>query len=314
MGVIGLGYVGLPLALEFVRAGFRVFGIDVNKTKIDNLKKKKNYIQDASDDDLIIAIEEKKLVPTNDFSIISKLDAMSICVPTPLNKQKNPDISFINNVISELENFIQPNILIILESTTYPGTTRELILPKLESKGLSVGEDFWLCFSPERIDPGNKYFGTANTPKVLGGITNSCTKHGKALYETIVNEVIPVSSPESAEMVKLAGQKGVYTELIKDDLNTLIERGYKYDAIIAAGVISPGHAQPTSIDLALSLLKQRGILVFSLNDHALRNKSFIEQIETILANESIDILEQEYGDHIIKLDLKAQVYALRIKA
>ena len=203
VGVIGLGYVGLPLALEFVRTGFHVSGIDISKTKINNLKKKKNYIQDASDIDLIKAVEDEKLVPTNDFSVIKNLDAISICVPTPLNKQKNPDISFINNVISELEKFIHPNILIILESTTYPGTTRELILPKLESKGLIVGENFWLCFSPERIDPGNKHFGTANTPKVLGGITESCTKHGKALYETIVNKVIPVSSPESAEMVKL---------------------------------------------------------------------------------------------------------------
>lgn len=135
---------------------------------------------------------------------------------------------------------------------------------------------------------------------------------GEALYSFGFQKIDGLDL--SAEMLKLAGQKGIYTELTKDDLNTLIERGYKYDAIIAAGVISPGHAQPTSIDLALSLLKQRGILVFSLNDHALRNKSFIEQIETILANGSIDILEQEYGDHIIKLNLKAQVYALRIKA
>ena len=134
---------------------------------------------------------------------------------------------------------------------------------------------------------------------------------GEALYRLGFQKVDGLDL--SAEMVKLAGQKGVYTELIKDDLNTLIERGYKYDAIIAAGVISPGHAPPISVDLALSLLKQRGILVFSLNDHALGNKSFIEQIETILANASIDILEKEYGDHIIKLKLKAQVYALRIK-
>ena len=134
---------------------------------------------------------------------------------------------------------------------------------------------------------------------------------GEALYRLGFQKIDGLDL--SAEMLKLAGRKGIYTELIKDKLNTLIEQGYKYDAIIAAGVISPGHAPPTSIDLALSLLKQRGILVFSLNDHALGNKSFFEQIETILANASIDILEQEYGDHIIKLNLKAKVYALRVK-
>ena len=203
VGVIGLGYVGLPLAMEFIRAGFKVTGIDIDESKVKQLCNGQNYIQDVADGELKAAVKSGKLQATADFSVLSGLDAVSICVPTPLNKQKDPDISYINNVMIKLAAFIHPDMLIILESTTYPGTTRELILPKLEAQELTAGKDFWLCFSPERIDPGNKQFGTANTPKVLGGITNLCTQHGTALYGTIVNEVVAVSSPEAAEMVKL---------------------------------------------------------------------------------------------------------------
>ena len=203
VGVIGLGYVGLPLAMEFIRAGFKVTGIDIDESKVKQLNNGQNYIQDVADGELKAAVKSGQLQATADFSVLSGLDAVSICVPTPLNKQKDPDISFINNVMIKLAAFIHPDMLIILESTTYPGTTRELILPKLEAQELTAGKDFWLCFSPERIDPGNKQFGTANTPKVLGGITDQCTQHGTALYGTIVNEVVAVSSPEAAEMVKL---------------------------------------------------------------------------------------------------------------
>jgi len=203
VGVIGLGYVGLPLSMEFVRAGFNVTGIDIDSTKITSLKNNHNYIQDVNDQELSEAIKSGKLNATSDFSVLNKLDTVSICVPTPLNKQKDPDISYINNVIEKLKDFIHQDMLIILESTTYPGTTRELILPELESSGLKIGTDFFLCFSPERIDPGNKDFGTANTPKVIGGITKACSIQGTALYETIVDKVVSVSSPESAEMVKL---------------------------------------------------------------------------------------------------------------
>ncbi len=203
IGVIGLGYVGLPLAMEFTRSGFNVTGIDIDTEKVEKLSRGENYIQDVKDTDLDHAIQKNLFSASTDFSVIQDLDAISICVPTPLNKQKNPDISFINSVMNSLKDYIHPDMLIVLESTTYPGTTRELILPKLTEKGYVVGEDFYLCFSPERIDPGNKEFGTANTPKVLGGVTKKCGEMGSALYETIVSQVVSVSSPEAAEMVKL---------------------------------------------------------------------------------------------------------------
>ena len=203
IGVIGLGYVGLPLAMEFTRAGFHVTGIDIDTEKVEKLSRGENYIPDVNDSDLTQAMEANRFSATSDFSVIEELDAVSICVPTPLNKQKNPDISFINNVMNEFKKYVHGDMLIILESTTYPGTTRELILPKLEGKGLTVGRDFFLCFSPERIDPGNTEFGTANTPKVLGGVTEKCGEMGTSLYDTIVSQVVRVSSPEAAEMVKL---------------------------------------------------------------------------------------------------------------
>jgi len=203
IGVIGLGYVGLPLAMEFTRAGFHVTGIDIDTEKVEKLSRGENYIPDVNDSDLTQAMDANRFSATSDFSVIEKLDAVSICVPTPLNKQKNPDISFINNVMNEIKKYVHGDMLIILESTTYPGTTRELILPELEGKGLTVGSDLFLCFSPERIDPGNTEFATANTPKVLGGVTEKCGEMGTALYDTIVSQVVRVSSPEVAEMVKL---------------------------------------------------------------------------------------------------------------
>ena len=203
IGVIGLGYVGLPLAMEFTRSGFNVTGIDIDTEKVEKLSRGENYIQDVKDTDLDHAIQKNLFSASTDFSVIQDLDAISICVPTPLNKEKNPDISFINSVMNSLKDYIHPDMLIVLESTTYPGTTRELILPKLAENGYVVGEDFYLCFSPERIDPGNTEFGTANTPKVLGGVTKKCSEMGSALYETIVSQVVSVSSPETAEMVKL---------------------------------------------------------------------------------------------------------------
>ena len=203
IGVIGLGYVGLPLAMEFVRAGFHVTGIDVDQEKIKKLNRGENYIQDIKDESLKNAVEMNQLSATSDFSVIQNLDAISICVPTPLNKQKNPDISFINHVMENIKDLIHHDMIGVFESTSYPGTTRELILPVMESKGLKVGHDFYLCFSPERVDPGNEKYKTANTPKILGGITPKCGEMGEFLYETIVEQVVRVSSPETAEMVKL---------------------------------------------------------------------------------------------------------------
>ena len=203
IGVIGLGYVGLPLAMEFVRAGFHVTGIDVDQEKVKKLNRGENYIQDIKDESVKNAVEMNQLSATSDFSVIQNLDAIFICVPTPLNKQKNPDISFINQVMENMKDFIHHDMLIVLESTSYPGTTRELILPEMESKGLKAGHEFYLCFSPERVDPGNEKYKTANTPKILGGITPKCGEMGKSLYGTIVEQVVKVSSPETAEMVKL---------------------------------------------------------------------------------------------------------------
>ena len=204
IGVIGLGYVGLPLAIEFTNAGYNVTGIDVDHSKVKFINSGKNYISDVKDSKLNEAVDKKLLEATSDFSIVEKLDAISICVPTPLNKEKNPDISYIVAVMEEIKNYLHENMIIILESTTYPGSTKELILPYIASKQkLIAGENICLCFSPERIDPGNKTYNTNNTPKVIGGITEKCSEVGKELYSKIIKEVVVVSSTETAEMVKL---------------------------------------------------------------------------------------------------------------
>ena len=203
VGVIGLGYVGLPLAMEFVNSGYEVTGIDIDKNKINSLHDGKNYINDVNDKDLKNAVDRGFFKGSNDFSLVKELDTISICVPTPLNKEKNPDISYIVSVMDEIKNYLHPNMIIILESTTYPGSTRELILPYFEKDNLILGKNICLCFSPERIDPGNKTYNTSNTPKIIGGLTPACSETGKKLYSTIINEVIIVSSPETAEMVKL---------------------------------------------------------------------------------------------------------------
>jgi UDP-N-acetyl-D-glucosamine dehydrogenase len=203
IGVIGLGYVGLPLAMEFVKAGYNVTGIDIDENKIKSINNGENFINDVNDADLKKATKDGLLRGTTDFSIVKRLDAISICVPTPLNKEKNPDISHIVSVMNKIKDYLHPNMIIILESTTYPGSTRELILPYIKNDNLILGENICLCFSPERIDPGNKTYNTSNTPKIIGGLTQECSKTGKKLYSTIIDEVIIVSSPETAEMVKL---------------------------------------------------------------------------------------------------------------
>ena len=169
VGVIGLGYVGLPLAIEFTKAGYEVTGIDVNEKKVDAINSGKNYIKDVNDSILKNAVKKKLLRSTTDFSEVSNLDAISICVPTPLNKEKNPDISYIVSVMDKIKDYLHSNMLIVLESTTYPGSTKELILPYIsKAKSLVPGENICLCFSPERIDPGNKIYNTHNTPKFIG--------------------------------------------------------------------------------------------------------------------------------------------------
>ena len=203
LGIIGMGYVGLPLALEFCRAGFDVTGIDLDKKKIDSINRGKSYIEDATDADIWSAVSQGRLHATADFSVLQQLDTVSICVPTPLRKTKDPDISYIISATQQIAKYLHKGQLIVLESTTYPGTTEEIILPELESKGLKAGVDFFLAFSPERIDPVNTHFNTNNTPKIIGGVTAKCTEAAEALYSKAVDKVITVSTTRAAEMVKL---------------------------------------------------------------------------------------------------------------
>jgi UDP-N-acetyl-D-glucosamine dehydrogenase len=203
VGIIGLGYVGLPLAMEFARAGFSVTGIDVLESKVAKLNRGESYVQDVPTDTLRKMVETKKFQATTDFSVVADLDTINICVPTPLRKTKDPDMSYIVSACQETAKYFSPGKLVILESTTYPGTTDELVLPMLERPDLKVGEHFFLCFSPERVDPGNPKYQTSNIPKVVGGITPSCTKLGALFYSQALQTVVPVSSTSVAEMVKL---------------------------------------------------------------------------------------------------------------
>ncbi len=203
VGIIGLGYVGLPLALELSRAGFVVTGIDLDKRKVESIQKGKSYIDDLTDAEIATAVSEGRLHATTDFSILQGVDSVSICVPTPLKKPQEPDISYILSATTEIKKYLHPGQLIVLESTTYPGTTDEIVLPELEKTGLKVGVDYFLAFSPERVDPGNKIYNTKTTPKIIGGVTENCTKVAVALYRQAVDRVVPVSSTRAAEMVKL---------------------------------------------------------------------------------------------------------------
>ena len=203
VGVVGLGYVGLPLAVEFARAGFEVVGIDLQQSKIDKLNSGRSYVKDVPDSIVGPLVENGRLRGSADFSIIRELDTIDICVPTPLRKTKDPDMSYVVAASDAIAEYLHPGLLVMLESTTYPGTTDELVLPKLNASGLTVGEDFFLCFSPERVDPGNAQFQTANIPKVVGGITPLCTELGALFYQQALETVVPVSSTKVAEMVKL---------------------------------------------------------------------------------------------------------------
>jgi UDP-N-acetyl-D-glucosamine dehydrogenase len=202
-GIVGLGYVGLPLAMELVRAGYRVLGFDISKRVVDGLNAGRSHIQDIPSDAVAKAVSAGKFAATNDLSRLSEPDAISIAVPTPLSKTKDPDVSYVLSATESIKKTLRRGQLVILESTTYPGTTRELMLPALESTGLKVGEDFFLAFSPERVDPGNPKYNTRNTPKVVGGLTPNCLQVTVALYEPAIEHVVSVSSTEAAELVKI---------------------------------------------------------------------------------------------------------------
>ena len=203
VGIVGLGYVGLPLAVEFAQAGFEVVGIDIAQSKVDDLNNGISYIQDIPTETLRPLVESGKLRATSDYAAVADLDTINVCVPTPLGKTKDPDMSFIMNAAEQIAQNIKGVKLILLESTTYPGTTEEVLLPLLEKSGQKVGVDFFLCFSPERVDPGNPKYHTRNIPKVVGGITPTCTEMGALFYSQALETVIPVASSQVAEMVKL---------------------------------------------------------------------------------------------------------------
>lgn len=203
IAVIGMGYVGLPLAVEFARAGYRVIGVDVDAAKVERLNAGASYIPDVPTADVADLAARGLLSATTDFSVLRDVDAISICVPTPLRKTKDPDMSYIIAATDQIVQYSRAGQLIVLESTTYPGTTDELIVPRLAGNGLKVGEDVFICFSPERVDPGNPTYGTRNTPKVIGGATPACLEVATALYRKAVDTIVPVSSTRTAEMVKL---------------------------------------------------------------------------------------------------------------
>ena len=204
MGVLGLGYVGLPLAVEKARAGYPVLGFDVLREKVDMVNRGENYIGDIVDADLYNMVKRGLLSATDDFSKIANCDCIAICVPTPLDKYYQPDVTYVKAATAEVAKYAHKDMLVVLESTTYPGTTEEIIKPMLEEKGLIIGKDIYLAFSPERVDPGNKFYNTQNTPKVIGGCTPTCTEIAASLYERVLEaDVFTVSSPKVAEMEKI---------------------------------------------------------------------------------------------------------------
>ena len=203
VGIIGLGYVGLPLSVVFAEGGCDVIGFDVNARVTAALNDGRSHIEDVPDETFRPIVERGAFVATTDFDRLADVDAVIICVPTPLRKTRDPDVSYIIGATEDVAKRLRPGQLVVLESTTYPGTTREVILPMLEAGGLRVGEDFFLAFSPERVDPGRQDFTTQNTPKVIGGITPACQAAAVALYDRAIETIVPVSSPEVAEMTKV---------------------------------------------------------------------------------------------------------------
>jgi UDP-N-acetyl-D-glucosamine dehydrogenase len=203
IGIVGLGYVGLPLAVEFAEAGYTVLGFDVTPRVVDGINAGRSHVQDIPGERLAGLVKGGKLSATTDLARLGEPDCVAICVPTPLSKTRDPDISFVSSATDSVARTIRAGQAIVLQSTTYPGTTRELMLPALARSGLEVGKDFFLAFSPERVDPGNPRYNTHNTPKVVGGVTEACTRVVTALYQPAIERLVAVSSPEAAELVKL---------------------------------------------------------------------------------------------------------------
>jgi len=203
VAIIGMGYVGLPMAVEIARVGFRVFGVDVDEERVASINRGDSYIDDIASEAMIPLVAGGYLSATGDFARLQEADIILICVPTPINRSKDPDLSFVIAATDQVARYQRPQQLVVLESTTYPGTTVEMLQPRLEASGLVAGQDFYLAFSPERIDPGNKKYKPADIPKVVGGVTEACTKVTAAFYGQFIHKVIQVSSPTAAEMVKI---------------------------------------------------------------------------------------------------------------
>lgn len=241
LGVVGLGYVGLPLALEMAKAGHRVVGFEVSAEKVDLVNAGTSYIPDVPQEELAPLVEAGLIEATTDFSRAGEADAIAICVPTPLNEMKEPDTSYMEAAARSVTPYLHPEMLITLESTTYPGTTEEIIQPILESGGLKVGTDIYLAFSPERVDPGNPVYQTRNTPKVIGGVTPACTEHAVALYGRYIDTVVPVSSTRVAEMTKLLENtfRGVNIALMNELLMLCERMGISLWEVIKAAKTKP---------------------------------------------------------------------------
>ncbi|HRP08914.1 MAG TPA: nucleotide sugar dehydrogenase, partial [Gemmatimonadales bacterium] len=240
-GIVGLGYVGLPLAVELGRSGFKVLGYDISERVVAGLNSGKSHIKDITDAEVAELRGSKLFEATTDASRLSEADAISICVPTPLSKYKDPDVSFIVAATEAIKSTLRKGQVIILESTTYPGTTREIMLPALESTGLKVGEDFFLAFSPERVDPGNPKYGTKNTPKVVGGITPDCVRVACAMYAPAIDTLVPVSTTEAAELVKLLENtfRSVNIGLVNEMAIVCDKLGVDVWEVIAAAATKP---------------------------------------------------------------------------
>lgn len=248
VGVVGLGYVGLPLAVEKAKAGFKTIGFDIQQSKIDMVNNGKNYIGDVVDNDLMKLVEEKKLSATNDFSFVKDVDFIAICVPTPLDAHQQPDISYVKSSCEKISKYLKNDTMVVLESTTYPGTTEEVVKPILEKgSGLVCGEDFYLAFSPERVDPGNLIYKTKNTPKVVGGIGKDATEVVAAMYRAVLDgDVCEVSSPAVAEMEKILENtyRNVNIGLINEIARLCNEMNVNVWEVIDAAKTKPYGFQP----------------------------------------------------------------------
>src|ERR1700686_2236030 len=240
-GVIGLGYVGLPLAVELARAGYSVVGLDIDERKVEAIERGTSYIPDVQDTHLAELVAADRLHATSDFAALKRLDTVNICVPTPLRKTKDPDVSYMVAAVEQVVKYLHPGMLVILESTTYPGTTEELVRPMLEATGLKAGRDFFLAFSPERIDPGNAQFHTANVPKVVGGTTVACASLASALYQRAIERVVTVGSTQAAEMVKLLENtfRAVNIGLVNDIAMMCDTRGMEVWEVVDAAATKP---------------------------------------------------------------------------